>query len=161
MNKCIALLRIRIGGRISISKQYLNLYKSWYGAGGGGTKIAAQAQEVQEQSDSKQFKRNKQPSTVLFVEFSKGGSLQKAMRAIVDRLEALLGFSIRVTERGGTPLSSLLSNKSLWRGQECGRGECKICIQPGERLEDCKRRNIYMNQSVYSVTALMSGRPEM
>ena len=129
---------------------------------GGGKNNNTPVQKVQElQCDPKQFKRNKQPSTVLFVEFSKGGSLQKAMRAVVDRLEALLGFSIRVTERGGTPLSSLLSNKSLWRGQECGRGECKICIQPGERLEDCKRRNIYMNQSVYSVTALMSGRPEM
>ena len=113
------------------------------GGTGGGTRTYTTAQEILKiRCDPKEFKRNRQPSTVLFVEFSRGGSLQKAIREVVDRLEGLLGFSIRVTERGGTPLSSLLSNKSLWRGQECGRGECKVCIQPGEKLEDCKRRNI-------------------
>ena len=83
-----------------------------------------------------------QPSTVLFVEFTKGGQLQKAMREIVDRLVGLLGFSVRVTERAGTPLSSLLCNKNMWKGQDCKREECHICCQPGEKREDCKRTNV-------------------
>ena len=64
------------------------------------------------------------------------------MREVIDRLVGMLGFSVRVTERGGTPLSALLCNKNMWKGQECGRGECRICIQPGERREDCKRSNV-------------------
>ena len=70
--------------------------------------------------------RKKQPSTVLFVEFSKGGSLQKTVRGVLDRLEGMLGFTVRVTERGGTPLGALLSNKSLWKGVECGRGSAGL-----------------------------------
>ena len=54
----------------------------------------------------------------------------------------LVGFTMRVTERGGTQLAGLLANKNLWSGTECGRGECRPCQQTGEKLENCKRRNI-------------------
>ena len=36
-------------------------------------------------------------TTVLFVEFSKGGNLQKSMREVLDRLKPMLGFGVRVT----------------------------------------------------------------
>ena len=49
---------------------------------------------------------------------------------------------VRVTETGGAPLSSLLSNKDLWSGTECGRGSCRTCAQPGEKKEPCMQRNI-------------------
>ena len=49
---------------------------------------------------------------------------------------------MKLTERGGTKLGSLLSNKNLWSGMECGRQECKTCIQTGDKREDCVRRNI-------------------
>ena len=49
---------------------------------------------------------------------------------------------MRVAERGGTTLGSMLSNKNLWTGTECGRKECKTCCQKGEKREDCIRRNI-------------------
>ena len=66
-------------------------------------------------------KKRQQPSTVLFVEYTEGGSLQKAIREVLDRLSGMLGFTMRVTERGGTPLGSLLSNKNLWSGMDCDR----------------------------------------
>ena len=36
----------------------------------------------------------------------------------------------------------MLSNKNLWSGQRCGRGECRPCLQGGDIVENCKRRNI-------------------
>ena len=55
--------------------------------------------------------RNEQPkakelvtTTVLFVEFSRGGMLQKCMRDTLDRLTPMMGFRVRVAERGGGPL---------------------------------------------------------
>ena len=60
---------------------------------------------------------------------------------MVDTLAPPVGFYMRVTERGGTKLGSLLSNKNLWSGMECGRGECRTCAQGGEKREDCIRRN--------------------
>ena len=41
-----------------------------------------------------------QPSTVIFVEYTKGASLQKAVREVVDRLCGLVGFNMTVAERG-------------------------------------------------------------
>ena len=61
---------------------------------------------------------------------------------VVDRLAPMVGFTMRVTERGGTPLGSLLSNKNVRARQECGRLECRVCLQTGEKREDCVRRNI-------------------
>ena len=76
-------------------------------------------------------------TTVLFTEWSKGSSLQRT------RLAPILGFKVRVTERRGTELSSLLSSKDLWRGQHCGRGLCVTCRQrEGESKQPCKMRNV-------------------
>ena len=83
-----------------------------------------------------------QPTTVLFCEYSKGGDLQSRLKGVTDRLVPLVGFRMRVTERAGTKLGGLLSNKNLWSGEECGRKECRGCSQPGDRKEDCVRRNI-------------------
>ena len=72
-------------------------------------------------------------TTVLFVEFSKDGSMQKEMRGVLDRLKPMLWFGVRVTERGGTTLGSMLSNTNLWSSQPCGRIRCRPCAQEGEK----------------------------
>ena len=81
-------------------------------------------------------------TTVLFVEFSKGGALQKTIKECLEKLSPMLGFKTRVAEKGGTPLSSLLSNKDPWSGVACGRAMCRTCAQPEERKEPCMRRNV-------------------
>ena len=91
---------------------------------------------------SPSIKQELRTTTVLFVEFSKGGSLQKSMREVLDKLTPMLGFRVRVTERGGTTLGSLLSNKNLWSGEACGRGDCRPCKQPGDMKEPCTTKNI-------------------
>ena len=69
------------------------------------------ARPVPEQSKGKRTAKEKELriSTVMFVEFTKGGSLQKSIREVVDRITPMLGFRMRVTEKGGTQLGSLLS----------------------------------------------------
>ena len=68
--------------------------------------------------------------------------MQKRLRDCLDRITPMLGFRVRVTKKGGTPLGSLLSNKNLWSGVECGRGTCRTCAQPDERKEPCTLRNV-------------------
>ena len=91
---------------------------------------------------SKTSRMKAEPTTVLFCEYSKGGDLQSKLKGVAVRLAPLVGFHMKVTERGGRKLGSLLSNKNLWSGMECGRQECKTCIQTGDKREDCVRRNI-------------------
>ena len=64
------------------------------------------------------------------------------MRETIDRLTPMLKFRVKVAEKGGTNLESLLSNKNLWRGQECGRTACRTCAQPEDKKEPCTLRNI-------------------
>ena len=92
--------------------------------------------------DGKSSPKQVKVTTVLFVEFSRGGSLQKTLREVVDRLKPMLGFSIRIAEKGGTALGSLLSNKNLWSGNPCGRGSCKPCAQVEEWKQPCTLKNI-------------------
>ena len=58
-------------------------------------------------------------TSVLFNEFSKGGSLQKSLSEVVDRLAPMMGFNMRVLERGGTRSSTLqqepLELSQLWK----------------------------------------------
>ena len=54
----------------------------------------------------------------------------------------MLGFGVRVTERRATILGSMLSNKNLWSGKPCGRGQCRLCAQDGEKKEPCNTKNI-------------------
>ena len=69
---------------------------------------------VPEQSMEKKTAKEKElrVTTVMFVEFTKGGSLQKSIREVMDRITPMLGFRMRVTEKGGTQLGQLLSNKN-------------------------------------------------
>ena len=65
------------------------------------------------QSSSQESKTEIRMTTVLFVEVSKGGTMQKKLRECIDRITPMLGFSGRVTDKGVTPLGSLLTNKNL------------------------------------------------
>ena len=63
--------------------------------------VARTGRKPQGASQKPEAKQELRTTTVLFVEFSKGGSLQKSMREVLDRLTPMLGFRVRVTERGG------------------------------------------------------------
>ena len=64
------------------------------------------------------------------------------MNEVLDIIAPMLGFKIRVTEKGESSLGSILSNKNLWRGEHCGRARCKPCAQSDDMKEPCKSRNI-------------------
>jgi hypothetical protein len=47
-----------------------------------------------------------------------------------------------IQNEGGTQLQSVLSNKNLWKGAKCGRGDCHPCLQPSEVTQECRTTNI-------------------
>ena len=75
--------------------------QQWEECASRGAKRGVARGKPQEASQKPEAKQELRTSTVLFVEFSKGGSLQKSMREVLDRLSPMLGFRVRVTERGG------------------------------------------------------------
>ena len=89
-------------------------------------------------------KKKELPDTigVMFVDQTVGGWLAKRLQEVEDRLSRSTGYRIRIVELSGSKLCHLLPNTNPWAEQDCGRNNCAPCRQGGERLEQCKRRNI-------------------
>ena len=83
-----------------------------------------------------------QTRTVLFVEQTRGGELAKRLRSIGKRTENMMGFKTKIVEGVGSKLKNLLPNSNPWKGAGCSREGCIPCAQPGEKKQDCRKRNI-------------------
>ena len=88
--------------------------------------------------------KKEQPETigVMFIDQTVDGLLAKLLQEVEDRLARTTGYRIRMVELSGSKLCHLLPSTNPWSGQDCGREKCVTCGQGGERLVECKRRNI-------------------
>ena len=79
----------------------------------------------------KEWRKKEQLRTksVLFIEYKKGGDVQKEIRETLDRVGPILMFN-------------MLSNKDFCSGQPCGRESCRTCKQLGDRKAACTRKNV-------------------
>ena len=80
--------------------------------------------------------------TVIFVEQTKGGELAKRTRDRLSRLQEMMGFKMKVAERGGTTLKELFPLNNLWDGAKCEREDCPPCNQGTEEQLNCFKRNL-------------------
>ena len=87
-------------------------------------------------------KNNLEVRTVIFVEQTKGGELAKRTRDILSRLQEMMGFKMKVAERGGTTLKELFPLNNLWDGAKCEREDCPPCNQGTEEQQNCFKRNL-------------------
>ena len=78
----------------------------------------------------------------MFVDQTMGGKLQKMMQAAEDNIALMVGYRVRVVESSGTQLGRLLPYTNPWQGQVCGRTNCYTCEQGGEKVQNCRKRNI-------------------
>ena len=83
-------------------------------------------------------------AAVLFVENTKGGALAKSLREVIERLKGILGYSIKVVERSGTPLRMMFPLTRIGENKECGKEDCTTCYQDsrGESLPPCSKRGV-------------------
>ena len=73
--------------------------------------------------------------------------MAKRLQIAEDRLAKVTGYRVRVTETSGSQLRRVLPNTNPWQGMDCKRQECYTCNQGGEKLENCKKRNILYESS--------------
>ena len=83
-------------------------------------------------------------AAVLFIENTKEGRLAKNMREVMERIQNILGYRVKVVERAGTPLKLMFPLTKVGESKECGRDDCISCTQEsrGEELPPCRKRNI-------------------
>ena len=90
-----------------------------------------------------QEERSLRTRTVLFVENTKEGGLARKLREVVEKIQYILGYRIKVVERSGTPLKLLFPLGGLGEEDRCGREDCLPCGQEGqEGRTRCRKRCI-------------------
>ena len=71
------------------------------------------------------------PCAVMFIERTREGRLVKALRQREDEWTMLLGRRIKYVERSGEQLRNILVQKDPWKGSDCGRVDCHVCVWGG------------------------------
>ena len=88
----------------------------------------------------------KQVKTVIFVPHTTNSGLANELREKEARLEEITGEKIKIVEKGGRKLENILTSKNPWKGLDCKRPNCFLCmtkVLTGKDLrKDCTKRNI-------------------
>ena len=79
---------------------------------------------------------------VLFLDQTPHGELARRVKELLLRLEPSMGFKLRVVERTGRSIKSLLSQSSCSNGSICGRSSCITCNQDCEDVPNCTKTSI-------------------
>ena len=77
----------------------------------------------------KENRENKEQeiSTVLFVPQTERGELANRLRAVEKELSKLCGDRVKIVEKAGMSLKSVLVKPNPWANMHCGRRECLPC----------------------------------
>ena len=106
-------------------------------------------------------KQDLKTRAVLFVEQTPHGELAKRIKELLQRLEPVLGFRLRVVERTGRSIKSHLSQLTSTQGRMCGRTQCVTCNQDCEAITDCTRNNVVYESICTRCNPGASGKGEL
>ena len=105
-----------------------------------------------------------QIKAVMFVPFTVGSSLAKELRESENMLSKSTGAKIKIVERCGSKISDILTSADPWKGEDCMRESCLLCMTKSTtgkyRSQDCKRRSIVYETSCLSCEERMKAEIE-
>ena len=86
---------------------------------------------------------SQEPISLLFIPRTVNGRLATRLRRKEEELQKTLGMKVKMVERGGDMLRSMLVRNNPWSYQDCERQECIPC-EKTEGMKDscCSSRNI-------------------
>ena len=91
-------------------------------------------------------KKGQDPKAVVTLPYTKEGTLAKQIRELEGNLESVTGFRLKITERVGRTLASILHKSDSWSGEPCDRQNCLTCdtkLSTGKGLANsCFKRNV-------------------
>ena len=91
--------------------------------------------------ENKDNKKEQEIATVLFVPQTERGELANRLRAVEKELSKLCGNRVKIVEKAGMSLKSVLVKPNPWANIHCGRQQCLPCAD--EKSQGmCKFRSI-------------------
>ena len=90
----------------------------------------------------------------MFVPHTPGEELRKRLQAKEDELSKMFGRPrVKIIERVGTSLESILCSKNPWSQEMCGRKDCHVCKEGSKSLGQCRKEGV-----IYSLTCQVCAR---
>ena len=78
-----------------------------------------------------------------------------ALREKESRLEEITGDKIKIVERGGKRLENILTGSDSWKGQDCGRKNCFLCITKNsmekKSNKDCTKTVCHCTEKIWKI----------
>ena len=97
-------------------------------------------------SKDEKISYNKTIKSVMFVPFTRNSELAKRLRNNEENLFNLTRTRVKVVERAGIKIQDLLTTSNPWKGADCGRQYCLICLTKllteKNLRQECTRRNL-------------------
>ena len=85
-------------------------------------------------------------STVMFIPHTVDSGLAKILKEKEEKLKEITGEKVKIVEKAGMKLENILTKNNPWKGQDCGRPNCLLCmtktLTEKEMKKDCSKRNI-------------------
>ena len=102
-----------------------------WGQGEGGGALSKQHKQHPTKPNNSKYKQrryDKDIEAVMFVPYTPGSKLVRALQEAEDKWAELLNHpKWRMVERSGSKLKDLLSNTTPWDNNYCGRQDCWVC----------------------------------
>ena len=96
---------------------------------------------------------------VMFIPYTPGPELAKKLRENEENFSKITQNKIKIVERTGTKLVDLLTKADPWKGADCQRENCLLCLTKMKteknKTQDCHKRNV-----VYETRCLTCERKE-
>jgi hypothetical protein len=117
--------------------------------------------QEQEEDERKMADKNKtvpvdknKTKAVLFVPHTVGSTLAKRLREAEENLLQSTGYKLKIVERSGTKLEDLLHRSDPFKGQDCTRQNCMLCLTKNHTgkntTQECSKRNLVYQ--IYCIT---------
>ena len=83
---------------------------------------------------------------VMFIPYTPGSELAKLLRENEEHLNKITNCKIKIVERACTKLQDLITKSDPWKGMDCSRQNCLLCLTKHKteknKNQDCHKRNI-------------------
>ena len=85
--------------------------------------------------------QNLQIKAVMFVPYTPGSVLAKKLRENEERMGKFTNNKLKIVERAGVKIQDMLTKANPWKGQDCLRTNCILCLTK-QRSEKNKHRTV-------------------
>ena len=104
------------------------------------------AKKRQENSESQDKKQEQPTKSVMFVPYTPGSVLAKMLRENENKISQLASNKMKIVERAGIKLQDILTRSNPWKGQDCLRPNCLLCLTKKRteknQTQECMKRNL-------------------